>query len=84
MIGSDWMARCSPLGSISPMFYVQFLRAQIPKAHKNTVKLSVFFALSESARIKAAHKRLMKLIPDLVDGFANVFTLLIIGHVVNQ
>jgi len=37
------------------------LCAQIPKAQINTVKLSVFFALLGSARVKAAHKKLMKL-----------------------
>jgi len=33
------------------------------KSAKNAVKLSVFFALLESAHVKAAHKMLMKLTP---------------------
>ncbi len=47
-------------GSISPTFYTKLLRVQIPKA-KNTVKLSVFFALLGTALVKAAHKLMVKL-----------------------
>ncbi len=36
-----------------------------PKSAKKTVKLSVFFALSGSARVKAAHRMLMKLTPGI-------------------
>jgi hypothetical protein len=46
-------------GSISPTFYVQLLHLQIPKAQKNSVKPSVFFALLGSARIKAVSKMLL-------------------------
>jgi hypothetical protein len=49
------------LGLISPTFYAQFLRAQIPKAQKHIVKLSVFFVLLETVHINAACKTLMKL-----------------------
>jgi hypothetical protein len=49
------------LGLILPTFYELLLRVQIPKSQKNTVKLSVFFALSGSACIKAACKMLVKL-----------------------
>ncbi len=51
------------LGSISSTFFEQLLNLQIPKAEK-TVKLSVFFALSGSAHVKAAHRMLVKLTPD--------------------
>jgi hypothetical protein len=43
------------------MFYYQILCPQIPKAQKNTVKSSVFSALTGSECIKAARKMLMKL-----------------------
>jgi len=36
-----------------------------PKSAKKTVKLQVFFALSGSARTKAARETLMKLTPDV-------------------
>ncbi len=36
-----------------------------PKSIKNTVKPSVFFALLGSARIKATHKMLVKLTPEI-------------------
>jgi len=51
--------------SISSMFYEQLLSAQIPKTQKKTVKSSVFLgsALLGSARVKAAHRTLMKLTP---------------------
>jgi len=39
--------------SILPIFCEQFLRAQIPKAQKNTDSLTVFFVLLGSARVKA-------------------------------
>jgi len=44
------------LGSISPTFYEQFLRAQTPKVQKNTVKSSVFFALLGFAGVKLCVK----------------------------
>jgi hypothetical protein len=53
------------MGSILPTFYEQLLRTQIPKVQKNTVKLSVFFALLGSACVKAAHKMLVKSTPGL-------------------
>jgi len=40
-----------------------------PKSEKKTVKLSVFFALLGSARIKAACRMLMKLTPDVMKPF---------------
>ena len=49
--------------SISPTFYQQLLRVQIPKAQKKTVKLSSFFALLGSSRVKAACRTLVKLTP---------------------
>ncbi len=45
-------------------FFVQFLHWQIPKAQKNTVKLSVFIALLGSVRLKAVCKMLAKSTPD--------------------
>ena len=51
----------SDLGSISPTFYKQLLRAQISKAQKKTVKLSSFIALLGSASVKSAHRTLVKL-----------------------
>jgi len=36
-----------------------------PKSIKKTIKMTVFFALLRSARVKAAHKTLMKLTPAL-------------------
>jgi hypothetical protein len=48
------------LGSISTTFYEQLLRIQIPKAQKNRVKPSVFFAFLGSAQVKAARKMFMK------------------------
>ena len=47
------------LGSISPMFYEQLLRAQIPKAQKSC--LTVFFVLLGSAQVKAGRRTLVKL-----------------------
>ena len=46
--------------SISPTFYEQLLRPQIPRAQM-TVKLSSFFALLGSSRVKAARWMLVKL-----------------------
>ncbi len=46
------------------MFYEWLLGKQIPKAQKKTFKLSVFFVLSGSASVKAAHRMLMKLTPN--------------------
>ena len=43
--GADHQIRASPSGSISPAFYKQLLRAQIPKAQKKLLNWSVFFAL---------------------------------------
>jgi len=50
--------------SISSTFHEQHLSAQIPKAQKKTVKLSVFFTLLGSAPENAALRTLMKLTPD--------------------
>jgi hypothetical protein len=47
------------LGSISPTFYELLLRAQLPKAQKDTDDLTVFFALLGSVHKKAAHKTLV-------------------------
>jgi len=49
--------------SISSTFYEQLLHAQIPKAQKKTDNLTVFFALSGSVCVKAAHRMLIKLTP---------------------
>jgi len=52
------------LVSISSTFYEQLLHAQIPQAPKKKIDyLTVFFAFSGSASIKAAHRMLMKLNP---------------------
>jgi hypothetical protein len=51
------------LRSISPTIYCKLLRLHFQKAEKNAVKPSVFFALLESLRLKAAHKMLLKLTP---------------------
>jgi hypothetical protein len=48
------------LGSILTTFNAKLLQAQIAKAQKNKVKLSIFFALLGSALVKAAHKMLVK------------------------
>jgi hypothetical protein len=50
-------------GSISSTFDWQLLQLQITKAQKKTVKLSIFFALSRSARTKAARRMSMKMTP---------------------
>jgi len=47
----------------STLFYRQLLRTQIPKSTKKTDRLTVFFALLGSARIKDARKTLMILTP---------------------
>ena len=51
--------------SISPTFYEQLLRAQIPKAQKKRVKLSSFFAILESAHVKPVRRILVKLTPGI-------------------
>jgi len=51
------------LGQISATFYEQLLHAQIPKAQKKTDSMTVFFALLESAHIKAVRKMLVKSTP---------------------
>jgi len=48
------------LGLISSTFYALLLRAHIPKAQKNTIKLSVFFCALGSACKKAVCKMLVK------------------------
>jgi len=54
-------------GLISLSFYVQLLLTHIPKAQKNTVKLSLFFTFLGSACVKAAHKMLVKSTPENSD-----------------
>jgi len=56
-------------GSISSTFYEHLLRSD-PKSAKRTDDLTVFFAPSGSARIKAASRTLMKLTPSV--NFINV------------
>ncbi len=51
--------------SISPTFYVKLLPLQVPKAQNDTADMTVFFVLSVSASVKAAHRMLMKLTPAL-------------------
>ena len=51
-----------PLGSISPTFYTQFLRVQIPKAQKDS-QLEQLFELLGSAGIKAVHKHIDEIKP---------------------
>ena len=46
---------CTPKGSISPTFYEQLLRAQIPKAQKDS-QVKQLFVLSGSSCINAAGK----------------------------
>jgi hypothetical protein len=53
-------------GSISPTFYGQLFSRQITTAQKNTVKVSAFLVLLGSAFVKALHKMLLKLTPDLL------------------
>jgi len=48
--------------SISPMFYEQLFRAQIPKVQKKTDNITVFFALSH---VNTAFKTLVKLTPGI-------------------
>ena len=55
--------RCGNHEAISPTFYEQLLRAQIPKVQKKTVKLTSFIALLGSAHVKAALRMLVKLSP---------------------
>ncbi len=55
---------------ITSMFYEQLLKipnGSHPKSTKNTVKLSIFFALLGSVRVKAEHKTWVKLTPEAVD-----------------
>jgi len=49
------------MGSLSSTFYEQLLHMQILKAQKKNDNLTVFFALSGSVCVKAAHRMLMKL-----------------------
>jgi hypothetical protein len=49
---------------ILPTFYAHLLCAKIPKVAKDSVYVSVFFALLGSARIKAARKMLVKSTPE--------------------
>jgi len=51
----------SNLGSISPTFYGKLCLEKIPKAQKDTVYLTVIFALLGSAYVKALRKALVKL-----------------------
>jgi len=51
--------------SISSTFYGQLLRVKIPKAPKDTDAETIFFACLGSGHVKAAHRTLMKLIPDV-------------------
>jgi len=50
-------------GSISSMFYKQFMHAQIPKAQKKYSHVVSLFALLGSAHVKSACRTLMKLTP---------------------
>jgi len=65
----------TPLHSLSTprVNFVNVLRAAFactdPENAKKTVKLSVLFALLGSAGLKAAHRTLVKLIPDYDVGF---------------
>jgi hypothetical protein len=52
--------------AITLTFYKQLLSAQIRKMQKNTVKLSVNFALLGSAHAKAASRLLLKLTPGVL------------------
>jgi len=69
------LAPCSAcmtsLVSISSTFYRQLLCAQIPKAQKQIDNLTVFFALSRSECVKAAHRTLMELTHAV--NFTNIF-----------
>jgi len=51
--------------SISSTFYLQLLNAQIPKAQKIIVNLSVFFTLLGYLHVKDACKMLVKSTPDV-------------------
>jgi hypothetical protein len=55
---------CPGQGSISLTFYEQFLRAQISKAQKKLLNLTVFLVLLGFACVKGAHGMLVKLTPD--------------------
>ncbi len=52
-------------GVNSPTFYAKLIYAQITKAQKNTIKPSVFFALSGSVLVKAYCIMFVKLTLDL-------------------
>jgi len=54
---------------ISPTFYDQLSRSKIPKAQKDTYDLTVFFVLLGSSSVKAEHKMLVKLTPDVKERF---------------
>jgi len=51
------------IGWISSIFYVQHLRAQIPKVQKDTEDLTVFFALLGSAHVIAVCKNVDEINP---------------------
>jgi len=58
-------------GSISPTFYDQLLHVQIPKGQKDSQVISVILGtLVGSARVKTAHKMLVKLTPGVI--FINI------------
>ncbi len=54
------------LVSISPTFYEQLLHSQIPKAEKIQLSHQHLFMLLGSVRVKAVHRTLMKLSPEIV------------------
>ncbi len=60
----DFRIKCD-LGSISPKFYSQLLRAQIPKEQKIQENHQSFFSLLGSVCIKASSKLLVKSTPCL-------------------
>ncbi len=61
----NFIHKCSHLLSISPTFSAQLLRSQIPKAYQIQLSHQYLFTLSGSTLVKAVHKELMKLSPDL-------------------
>jgi len=56
------MPKLKNQGSISPTFYEQLLRKQIPKAQKDS-QVKQLFALSGSAGVKAARKHVDEIDP---------------------
>ncbi len=60
-------------GSISPTFYAQFLRVQIPKAQKKINGLNVFLHFGDLCKYKAARKMLVKSTPWLNSIFRHCF-----------